>query len=161
MSTTTTPTKFRIELELTADENAAQVLRVLADLFTTGPASGAQDNVPAKPSMAVEEPPVVADTDTHEGGWDLAKVRKDALGGESKVWRPMLRYLAERRDEWVDWKDICAAVNRTPAQMAGALGAAERRCGTPRPYDKRHHGGTDHQFRMPTVVAEVIDTLDL
>ena len=157
---TTTPTKFRIELELTADENAARVLRVLADLFTTGAASGAQENVPAEPSMAVEEPAVATDSAADEGGWDLAKVRKDALGGESQVWRPMLSYLAERRDQWVDWKDICAAVNRTPAQMAGALGAAERRCGTPRPYEKRSDG-TNHEFRMPTVVAEVIDDLDL
>jgi hypothetical protein len=31
---------------------------------------------------------------------------------------------------------------------AGALGAAERRCGKPVPYEKRHDG-TEYQFKMP------------
>lgn len=133
---------------MTADAAGAELLRSIADVLS---------RPTTKPVAPSSTPPSAASSVTD---WDLDKVRRDVLGGESAVWRPMLRYLADRRDEWVYWAELCAAVNRTPQQMAGALGAAERRCGKPIPYEKRHDG-TDYQFKMPAVVAEVIDELGI
>lgn len=151
MTIPTSPGKFRLEIEVTADAAGAELLRSIADVIARPATKPAGPPPPVSPAPAVSAP---------APNWDLEKVRRDALGGESAVWRPMLRYLADRRDEWVYWAELCAAVDRTPQQMAGALGAAERRCGKPVPYEKRHDG-TDYQFKMPAVVAEVIDELGI
>jgi hypothetical protein len=145
---------LQLDLQLQFDRTGARFLRGLADLM---------DEAAGLPPSVSALDQVTTDSSVTEGSapeWDLDKVRKDATGGESQVWRPMLRYLADRPDEWVYWKKLCAAVERTPAQMAGALGAAERRCGGKPPYEKRHDG-TDYQFRMPKEVAAVITEVPL
>ena len=142
---------IHLQLEVPGTPAGARLLRYLASLLDEGPHDEHGGAVESDAPAARQANPALQTV-----RWDLEKVRRDALGGESRVWRPMLKYLADRRDQWVYWHDICAAVNRTPSQMAGALGAAERRVGGSKPYEKRHDG-TDYQFRMPAVVAEVID----
>jgi hypothetical protein len=90
-----------------------------------------------------------------DGGVDADHVRWTYLGGKSNAWRPMLRHLADHPGEWIDWPDLCDAVDRTARQLAGALGAAERRCKGNPPYDKREVDG-GYQFRMDPAVAEII-----
>lgn len=91
-------------------------------------------------------------------GFGKAAVRRAYMGGVSEVWRPMLEYMAEYPDEWVPFADICEAVDRVPAQMSGAVGAAERRLNKRPPYEKKYMGGVLH-YRMPGAVAEVIEEL--
>jgi len=152
--------KICIEIEISRNQRGVRLLRgiadLLADIETEGSAESADTARPTNSGATGATNNAPTAVPGPEGDWDLEKVRRDALGGESRVWRPMLRYLAERRGQWVYWQEICSAMNRTPNQMAGAIGAAERRCGKPKPYEKRHDG-TDYQFRMPEIVAAVID----
>jgi hypothetical protein len=87
--------------------------------------------------------------------WDQASVRESYLGGKSVVWRPFLEYLAARPDEWVPWAELTQAIERTPQEASGMLGAAERRCHQLPPYEKRGSSPTV-EFRMPGRVASVI-----
>lgn len=92
---------------------------------------------------------------------DLTWVEEVYRGGRSQVWRPMLDYLAGRADQEVPWPDICAAVDRTPDKMSGALGAAERRVsnsGLPLPYSKRWKQDVRY-FTMSADVAQAVREL--
>ncbi len=91
-------------------------------------------------------------------GFGAATVRKHYLGGYSDVWRPFLRELALNAGEWVEWTVLCDAIDRTPRQASGMLGAAERRCKQLPPYEKAYEDG-QHWFRMPVEVASVIKDL--
>jgi hypothetical protein len=95
------------------------------------------------------------DEDDHSRGWDPQSVRESYLGGKSIVWRPFLEYLAERPDQWIPWADLTNAIERTPQEASGMLGAAERRCHQLPPYEKRGSSPTV-EFRMPGRVASVI-----
>lgn len=88
-------------------------------------------------------------------GFGAATVRKNYLGGYSDVWRPFLQELAKNAGEWVEWTVLCVAIDRTPRQASGMLGAAERRCKQLPPYEKAYDDG-QHWFRMPVEVANVI-----
>ncbi len=91
-------------------------------------------------------------------GFRAATVRKNYLGGYSDVWRPFLQELANNAGEWVEWTVLCDAIDRTPRQASGMLGAAERRCKQLPPYEKAYEDG-QHWFRMPVEVANVIKEL--
>ncbi len=91
-------------------------------------------------------------------GFGAATVRKNYLGGYSDVWRPFLQELAKNPGEWVEWTQLCEAIDRTPRQASGMLGAAERRCKQLPPYEKAYEDG-QHWFRMPVEVANVIKEL--
>lgn len=97
-------------------------------------------------------------TDTPEGRDDDA-VRCAYLGGQSEAWRPFLQILAHHSDQWVSWRFLCHAVDRTPSQAAGMLGAAERRCKQYPPYEKSGWTEGDRWFRMPEHAAAVIRAL--
>lgn len=92
---------------------------------------------------------------------DLSWVEEVYRGGRSQVWRPMLDYLADRAEREVPWPDICAAVDRTPEKMSGALGAAERRvsnAGLALPYSKRWSQDVRY-FTMSQDVAQAVREL--
>lgn len=88
-------------------------------------------------------------------GFGRTTVRRSYFGGQSNVWRPMLDYLAAHPGEWVTWPEVCDAVDRTARQMAGALGAAERRVNGKPPYEKRWNNGV-REFRMDETTAGYI-----
>lgn len=123
------------------EDRVSELLHFAAELTEVTPASleddASNDTARAKP------------------GFGRYAVRKAYVGGVSQVWRPMLEYLADRPDEWVAWPEICEAVNRTPKQMSGALGAAERRVNNKPPYEKRRNSGV-REFRMPASAASLI-----
>ena len=99
---------------------------------------------------------ITTDTTNGSSQWTFEELVQSAyVGGQSNVWRPMLEFLADRPDEWVDWSDIYTAMNRTARQMSGAIGAAERRCHGHPPYEKRMVDGK-HQFRMTQAAADII-----
>jgi hypothetical protein len=97
----------------------------------------------------------VENDDDRTRRWDPESVRESYLGGKSIVWRPFLEYLAERPDQWVPWADLVEAIERTPQEASGVLGAAERRCHQLPPYEKRGSSPAV-EFRMPGRVASVI-----
>lgn len=113
-----------------------------------------------EPPTATEEEasPKNAPRQRAAAGFGTATVRKNYLGGRSDVWRPFLEELAEHAGEWVEWTELCAAVDRSPRQASGMLGAAERRCKQLPPYEKAYEDG-QYWFRMPTEVAAVITEL--
>lgn len=84
-------------------------------------------------------------------------VKKAYRGGVSDYWRPFLEALAEHPDEWVDWHMLCTAIDLTPRQASGMLGAAERRCKR-LPYEKMWEGG-ERYFLMSAAAANVIREL--
>jgi hypothetical protein len=127
------------------EENVADLYRYAADLV-----SGDADE-----EWEESEAEETNSNGKAKPGFGRATVRKSYLGGVSQVWRPMLEHLAEHAGEWVLWPDVCDAVNRTPRQMAGALGAAERRVNNKPPYEKRWNNGV-REFRMNETVAEFI-----
>lgn len=98
--------------------------------------------------------------DGEEGGsgaraMSASAIRMAYLGGKSAHWRPFIDVLVDNSDQWVEWLQLCDKIGLRPPQAAGMLGAAERRCGTSLPYEKRQVGGIIY-FRMSTEVASVI-----
>ncbi len=91
-------------------------------------------------------------------GFGADAVRQAYLGGESLRWRPFLEILARRPGEWVEWLSLCEQINFKPAQAAGMLGAAERRCHQLPPYERKRDRGRQY-LRMPAPVAEIIREL--
>lgn len=81
------------------------------------------------------------------------------LGGSSTTWRPFLRVLAAHAGQWVSWRELCRAIDRTPAQAAGMLGAAERRCRQYPPYEKSGWIAGERWFRMSPRAAAVVRSL--
>ena len=92
-------------------------------------------------------------------GLDDDAVRRAYLGGRSEAWRPFLDVLADHGDQWVSWRALCREIGRTPAQAAGMLGAAERRCKQYPPYEKSGWTDGDRWFRMPEHAAAVVRAL--
>lgn len=80
------------------------------------------------------------------------------LGGISDYWRPFLDYLADRPDQWVPWSDLCTHIELSAQQASGMLGAAERRCGKPLPYEKKWKRRVRY-FYMPASIAEELRRL--
>ena len=110
-----------------------------------------------KPPTETEEEasPKDAPRERAAAGFGASTVRKNYLGGYSDVWRPFLRELANNAGEWVEWTVLCDAIDRTPRQASGMLGAAERRCKQLPPYEKAYEDG-QYWFRMPVEVANVV-----
>lgn len=114
-----------------------------------------------------DEPPTVTEEEATgkdapkkraAAGFGAATVRKNYLGGVSDYWRPFLEQLATHPDQWLAWQELCEAIDMTPRQASGMLGAAERRCKQLPPYEKAYEDG-EHWFRMPKDVAEVVQEL--
>ncbi len=88
-------------------------------------------------------------------GADNSAIREAYEGGESDYWRPFLLHLAKHADQWVRLSDAFAAVGLTSPEGTGMLGAAERRCGSHVPYNKRWREGK-RDFQMDGVTAAII-----
>ncbi|MBN9101470.1 MAG: hypothetical protein J0I49_25685 [Pseudonocardia sp.] len=82
-------------------------------------------------------------------------IREAYLGGESIRWRPFLDILVRQPGEWVEWTELCRLIDFKPAQAAGMLGAAERRCRHNTPYEKKTIRGKQY-FRVTAEVAAII-----
>ncbi|GAA1296058.1 hypothetical protein [Pseudonocardia xinjiangensis] len=87
---------------------------------------------------------------------DAVGIREAYLGGESIRWRPFLDILVRQPGDWVEWPELCRLIDFKPAQAAGMLGAAERRCRQNTPYEKKQVGGKQY-FRVTPEVAAIIN----
>lgn len=92
-------------------------------------------------------------------GLDREAIEDAYSGGDSRVQRPLLDYLAGHAGEWVPSDGVMEAIDREPAQYRGAMGAFERRVGADRlPYEKDWRQGK-RWYRMPEEVAEIVNEI--
>lgn len=128
------------------EEHVGSVYAYVAELITGGTSDGSSKALPRKDGVRAKN------------GFGRDTVRRNYLGGQSDYWRPFLEELSEHPDEWVAWADLCKAIQMTPQQASGMLGAAERRCKLKPPYEKAWEDDV-YWFRMPGDVAEQVREL--
>ncbi len=134
-------------------------LTSLRDVYAFAASLHSNDGEEPTTETEEESSPRDAPRQRAAAGFEAATVRKNYLGGHSDVWRPFLHELANNAGEWVEWTVLCNAIDRSPRQASGMLGAAERRCKQQPPYEKAYEDG-EHWFRMPVEVAGLVRELE-